>query len=276
MFKSKSKYSTTKNDIKELPFAQLGRDCQAVHPDFTKTVEAFAETYGIKRTHFSWVYPQVIAAIGKWTPVKDTTGKVDGKATLAKALSGNDFNKGLYYFCMVNSRFLDRQYAAGRSEYCALVPLIMSAFKKMQGIPYNDWINTKWVMPENLYSAAHCDVPDYTLDELLQFRVRGMKAGQAPHNCYGVYHLSEPVPRDNNEELPGVCTLPNLARMMVLQTWCAHPQNRNKYMILNPEDWDDMPEPLVDSETPTALNLELPWDVEPDPKAKDPNLLPWE
>jgi hypothetical protein len=32
---------------------------------------------------------------------------------------------------------------------------------------------------------------------------------------------------------------------MVLQTWAAHPQNRNEYMILDPNNWDNIPQPLV-------------------------------
>jgi hypothetical protein len=32
---------------------------------------------------------------------------------------------------------------------------------------------------------------------------------------------------------------------MVLQTWAAHPSNRNDYAILDPNNWDNVPEPLV-------------------------------
>lgn len=276
LFNSTKTYSVTKKDIKSLPFDALGRDCQASYPDYTHVVEQFAATHNIKKVNWSWIYPQIIASIGKWAPVKDSSGKVNGKETIRKALSGSDFNKGIYFFSMINSRYLDKQYMAGRSEYCALVPLIMSAFKKMQGIKYNDWTDIKWVASPNLVAAMTCSIPEYTTDELLQFRVRGIKQGGNPTNSYGIYHLSEPFTRDDGTEVPGVGSLPALARMMILQTWCAHPSNRNAYMVLDPTDWDKMPEPLVADESRAVLPTEeeLPWDTAPDKKPASE--LPWD
>jgi hypothetical protein len=40
-------------------------------------------------------------------------------------------------------------------------------------------------------------------------------------------------------------SLPKLVQIMVCQTWCAHPNNRTQYMVLNPLDWDNLPEPLI-------------------------------
>lgn len=275
LYKSKTTISTAKRDINSLPFDELGRDCQKAFPEYTNTVEAFCDRYGIKK-HGSWVYPQVVAALGRWTPVRGSSGKFDGKATLNKNLSGNDFNKGIYFFSMLNSRMLEKQYVKGNSDYCALVPIILSAFKKMQDIKYSEWENVSWLVPKNLYEAMTCEVPDYSRDELMQFRVRGMKANGSPQNSYGVYHLSEPVEREDGTTLPGVCTLPNLARMMVLQTWCAHPHNRNRYMILDPQDWDHMPAPLSNEEVlPDLASSDLPWDTKAqDPKS--PSKLPWD
>jgi hypothetical protein len=67
--------------------------------------------------------------------------------------------------------------------------------------------------------------------------------------------------------------LPELAQVMLAQIWCAHPENRTKYMILDFKNWDQMPEPLITTEifiSPVAKTkvakkddyvIDLPWNV---------------
>jgi hypothetical protein len=38
---------------------------------------------------------------------------------------------------------------------------------------------------------------------------------------------------------------PDLAQVMLTQIWCAHPENRTKYMILCTHAWDHIPAPLI-------------------------------
>jgi hypothetical protein len=56
--------------------------------------------------------------------------------------------------------------------------------------------------------------------------------------------------------------MPHLVKVMALQMWAAHPDNRGAYMVLNPDNWDDMPDALVADEifvVPETAELELPW-----------------
>jgi hypothetical protein len=179
------------------------------------------------------------------------------------------FNMGLYYFCMHNTRHLAKQYTSDNAPYCALVPLILAAHKKMNGIAYSDWDATElnYVVNPALYVAMTTIVPEYTREELLEFRTTGLtvksgdKAGvvKSPVTTYSLNGLPWTV-----GERVGPGQLPQLVRMMVCQTWCAHPSNRNKYMILDPADWDGMPEPLITADplvsAPTTTRSNSLWD----------------
>lgn len=63
---------------------------------------------------------------------------------------------------------------------------------------------------------------------------------------------------------------PKLVGTMLTQIWVAHPSLRTEYMVLDPNDWDWMPPPLVTTEVfkpetkPVATSnyvSDVPWDV---------------
>jgi hypothetical protein len=57
--------------------------------------------------------------------------------------------------------------------------------------------------------------------------------------------------------------IPTLAQTILAQIWLAHPKHRRASMILDLNDWDAMPEPLIDGEVvvqPKAVaGWEKPW-----------------
>jgi len=56
---------------------------------------------------------------------------------------------------------------------------------------------------------------------------------------------------------PDFKVMPGLLQAMLVQIWMAHPDNRTKYMILDPNNWDKMPASIIDREvevTPVGLN----------------------
>jgi hypothetical protein len=64
--------------------------------------------------------------------------------------------------------------------------------------------------------------------------------------------------------------VPKLTGTMLCQIWVAHPSLRTEYMVLDPVDWDYMPEPLVSPEifiTNKAGKSTLTYDASSD--------LPW-
>lgn len=244
------------NNIASIPFEELG---EATPETYDAEVEQFVSKYGLKSK--TWVYPQVIAEVGKWS-IARSSGKIDGKH-FVKTNCTNLRNKGIYWFLMWDKRALEKQYKA--TSYCALVPLIMSAFKTMQDIQYSEWDGVQFVMNPALLAAISLEIPEYTPEELLDFRAEGLttKSGKSAGatksavTTYGVYGLHEDLP----DGRPGLGPLPQLTKMMLLQTWCAHPHNRSKYCILDVNNWDAMPDPLIEEDVVQAgrPTLEALW-----------------
>lgn len=194
------------------------------------------------------------------------------------AVSGLEFVKthfktptmmGLYRFLMLDSRssYLVKQYKGDARSYSALVPLIMSAFKRYHNIPYTAWNRDelKYVVnPELCKAMLYESKTVFSKDELLQLREQGLTWKSGPnvgtlrnplytHTLYGL--------KDTAFE-----NVPDLAQVMLTQIWCAHPDNRTKYMVLDPLDWDRIPPSLINPTifvAPTYLNTsqDLPWDL---------------
>lgn len=245
------------NNVASLPFEELATASPKTYDD---EVEAFVAKYGLKTK--LWVYPQLIAEVAKWT-LSRSGSKICGKE-FVKANCVTPRNKGIYWFLMWDKRALEKQYKFG--QYCAITPLIMSAFKTMQNIKYSEWDNTQYVINPSLLEAVSIDIPEYTIEELLTFRKMGLTAqsGRAAGSMksalttYGIYALDKEL----EDGRCGLGSLPQLARMILLQTWCAHPSNRSPYSILDIKDWDNVPEPLIKEdvmETVSKIKFDVPW-----------------
>lgn len=192
------------------------------------------------------------------------------------AVSGLEFVKahfntpkmmGIYRFLMLDSRsgYLTKQYTGDARNYCSLVPLIMSAFKRVHDIPYNAWKRDeiKYVVNNELATSMLYDYKDnLSTDQILAIRDKGLvwqsgpNAGKArnPLHTHTLYGLTG----TEFEQIP------ELARVMLSQIWCAHPENRTKYMVLCPNDWDQIPKslinPVIFSEPEYgSTETDLPW-----------------
>lgn len=222
------------------------------------------------------VMPQIIAHLGnklvRWSEVMTVEGKIDGLKVLRQAFDfSSDWEKGLYIFLMLDSRsvYLSTQYKGESRAYCALVPLILYAFKLNQKTKYSQWDRSTlhWVVNRSLCEAMLWEQPTPSRDELLKARELGLiyqsgaKAGQMrnPQTTYRLFATK-------GGALEGY---PHLVGAMLTQIWCAHPQNRTQYMVLDPHNWDRMPTPLISenifaSPMPTSLGSTthsdtMPW-----------------
>ena len=198
------------------------------------------------------VMPQIIAHIGnrpvRWSEVMTAEGKIDGRKVLNQAFDfSSDWEKGLYLFLMLDSRspYLTTQYKGESKAFCALVPLILYAFKLNQKIKYSQWDEDTlhWVVNKSLCNAMKWSAPTPSREELLAARELGLtyqsgaKMGQQrnPQSTYRLFATK-------GGALEGY---PDLVGTMLTQIWCAHPQNRTQYMVLDPHNWDKMPVPLI-------------------------------
>ena len=259
-------HSTAKKSIQDLPIAKMSQDFDLAYSaaiakgstkseakaEANKVVAAFAATWGIKK--HMWFWPQVLAHISNWK-VSTVEGQYDPKSLLVNNCKTDNFNKGIYRICMYTKRgdFVDKQSSGDGLFYCALVPLILSAFKKYKDVPYSSWRTDglELIVEEKLYEAMHQVLEDsVTVDDILEARDKGLevksgdKVGQlrSPKTTYMLYGVGNTC----------IGKLNYLAQAMICQTWCAHPMNRNKYMILDARDWDSMPEAYI-NDNPVPL-----------------------
>jgi hypothetical protein len=198
--------------------------------------------------------PQITAYIAKLTPTikpdaaGSIEGQIDGLEYVKKYFfNGDQWAEGLYRFLMLDSRssYLSQQYKGDGRNYCALVPLVMYAHKLHNGIPYAAWgrENLKYVVNDSLAQAMLCEPSHVSNEELLTIREAGLtvktgaKAGEVrnPVTTYKLYGIQDSE----------IGTLPEMAQTMLTQIWCAHPENRTKYMVLDPKQWDRVPPPLI-------------------------------
>jgi hypothetical protein len=214
--------------------------------------------------NYEWIFSQMLAKIAEVPLVKNENGLYSGKQLFIDIRKSPTLS-GILLLCKFPSRsvLVPKQTSVEGRPYCALVPLIMSAYKRYKDYPYCAWDREEIgnITETKLKDAMLLtELPQLTKEEVLIARQialtpqSGVKAGipRNPASTYVLYLKKE----------SGISSLPDLAKIMICQTWCAHPINRNSYMILNPLDWDNLPEELISSsgleDIPVAPKVKKP------------------
>lgn len=257
-----------KQDIEHYPFEEF-----AEAP--LDQLESVAERQKIQQYN-SWMLPQMLARFGRFRP-QWAGDKIDAVATLQHNLGSDPKLRGMYLAAtkLPRGKLVARQNSTQGSHYGALVPLVMAGLKKYQAIPYTQWHRDgiKYVADKNLAQAMLVDiVPVLPTHRLLEIREIGLVAksgrteGQAksPTATWALTGIGD-------TELGH---LPKLAVTMLTQIWLAHPSLRNPYMVLDPVNWDHMPEPLVTQDIFKAP-VAVPVTSKPVVSAES-SFLPWE
>ena len=214
----------------------------------------------------SMILAHIIAYIATKTEFKYVDSKIDSKSYIRDNFVHDDWHAGLYRFIMLDPRGLiiaGTQYSSEYRSYSALVPLIMSAHKVMNNIPYSRWSRDGIrIIVDPKLAHAMLDTPEtsFSKEELIFIRNEGLtilsgsKQGEmrSPRSTPKLYGLTDPYFK----------ALPTLAQVMLTQIWLAHPDNRTNLMILDPYDWDAIPEPLETSDVFTKIEESLdPWNI---------------
>lgn len=175
---------------------------------------------------------------------------------LRRQVFTDDTMLGLYNFLMIDTRscYLDKQYQTPSRAFCALVPLIMYAFKLHKGIPYSHWHRDEIACITNpkLADAMLYELDEpFTKSEIMSAREEGLLIKSGPtegqkRNPVYTFKLF-------GAKLFAANKVPELAQTMYAQIWCAHPNNRTKYMVLDPSNWDSVPAPLITSEVISTI-----------------------
>jgi hypothetical protein len=206
--------------------------------------EYFVKPYHIK----SWGIKLLDQILSEFSKHKINSlgsgGTISGSQYLKDNLDPKSLrDMGIYRFIMMDGRssYLEKMGNGDAKKYCTLVPLILYAHKLYNNVDYSRWEREtlNYVVNESLCEAMLTETPQLTTERLLELRDIGLiSAGKSRSavTTYSLYHLG-------GTELSECNTL---VKLMLCQTWAAHPSNRTKYMILDPMNWDKMPTPLVD------------------------------
>lgn len=213
-----------------------------------------------------WMLPQIVAYYGKFIIREEDTALDVLKRNVPK---DNDWAVGLWKVItqMPRSSFIARQCDSRQAMYSALTPIILYGIREAQGIPYSRWkgsLGCEHLLGPALYEAVSFSVPQLRVEELLEIRDAGLEVLSGSR--IGKRNNPATAWRINGLGKTALAGIPNLAACIVLQTWAAHPSNRHPAMILDLDNWDNMPEPFITSEVlvkeepkPKPTQLELPW-----------------
>lgn len=250
-------------------------------PTYGKSVESFeAWAESMELSHLApWLLPQLVAHFGSWTLVKTAEGQIDCLATI-KHNCPDPKSRAFYTLSRIKRSVLVSNQTKS-PDYATLTPLILMGQKRMAGVNYDSWRTAKdlsWMLEPRLLEAVMINhevleqVNSLGSDRLIEIRNQGLlartgvKAGQTK-------------PAKSTWSLTGIQdtelgSLPKLTQTILTQCWLAHPESRTPYMILDLNDWDAMPQPLVTNDIFKAV-------VQPQQPTKKQtketaNLMPWD
>lgn len=235
-----------KQDLDELPYKDI---CNLTDEEFQNWVKSNKLSI-----YSGWLLPQMVAYFGTWTLVRTTEGQIDILATLKRNVGTDPKALTLWKLTRLpRSAILDLQ--AKNPDYGQLTPLIMLGFRRMQNVAYSDWKGLpklEYILEPKLHEAIVLDPADLEAlgnlgsERILELREQGLlnKAGAKAGTL---------KPADSTWALTGVQAteighLPKLTQTILTQIWLAHPTKRTPYMILDFDNWDNMPPPLVTGE----------------------------
>jgi hypothetical protein len=237
--------------------------------------ETWAESMNLSHLH-TWLLPQLVAYYGSWTLVYNGTA-IDCLETI-KHNCVDPKSRAFYMLSRIKRSLLCATQTKS-PDYATLTPLIMMGQKRMKGVNYESWKDStglQYILEPRLFSAMILAPEDLEIclslgsDRLLEIQVQGLttKSGKTAGSM---------KPAKSTWSLTGIQDteighLPKLTQTIITQCWLAHPELRTPYMILDLENWDSMPKPLVSNEIfkPTKeqepirtreVAEVLPWDL---------------
>lgn len=232
-----------KQDWNAVPIAQFADLRADEDGKLAPAVDALAEELGLSDIA-GWLLPQLIAEIKNWTLVKNDKGLYCPRL-FAKRNIQDSTRVGIWRLCTIASRskLVPKQSDPVFINYSLLVPLIMSAFKQYNNIPYSAWDReyfkdlNHWQLADAILAGKPTiEDPVLLRQQCLTYK-SGAKAGQMAPVLSTWRILSA-----KNTPFEGY---PALTGTMMLQLWVAHPSLRTSLMILDQDNWDVMPEPII-------------------------------
>jgi hypothetical protein len=220
----------------------------------------------------------VVDELSRINLVRNSDGKVNTTKTVTNITDSEQRAAIALAYKVPRSTLLIKP-AAKKPEFASLTPLLMYAHKRDHGVKYEEWDKTDenivWATGAFLVSliSKHTkfDIKELmdslTLEKIKNAREQHLGESKKVTD-YGGSSIEFELNNGETVKLLGT----NPITKMILQGWIAHSSIRVPHaMILDPFNWDNIPEPL-DIEIEGTDN-ELPWGFDK-PKDKDDD-LPW-
>lgn len=229
------------NDLKDFPFDEA--------PKLSGDLENWAAEVHLPAFN-SWMLPQIVAYYGSYSCSQLEDGTYCPLSLLRDNIGINKWAVGLWRVITQLKRgsLVKTQSVGDYTKYSALVPIILYGIRQTKGIKYSQWNDKglRSVMGDTLYEAATAEVPTLSRNRLLEIRQQGLttmtgKTAGTVKKATSTWALTGIMGTE-------LGTMPKLTNTMLTQIWVAHPQLRDSAMILDPTNWDNMPEPLVETE----------------------------
>ncbi len=204
-------------------------------------------------------------SVQKWFEEAGTGGRVD-QQDLKNILN-------IFYRSPRGTLFCESQNHEDARRWSALVPLVLATFKEYRDIEYSEWDWHDPVMDKFLdadlrsllpYIRGTVEVEQFDTASLVEMLKD--TATTRTGKTAGVVIAPEKI--TSVTKVPRLSAYPRLLKIIILQVWVSHPSLRNKYMILDVLDVDNLPEPITSTD---IFKTEWPARVTTD----SANDLPW-
>lgn len=270
-------FTLKSNRIEDFPFEE--------YSDLNLSeLEDLAKTHRL-REYNSWMLPQILAHYASWQLEYNGLGKVDCKLTSRLNIK-TPWQIGLWRVVtqLKRSSLVKQQIDPQYTNYSALVPIILAAKKRFNGINYQTWDIDEdcWLIEKNLLAAMLWQPEDYEVEtyewlqpeelrygipepRLLQLRQQGLAVSSTVKG-----RSDNPISNWclRNMRSTELAKAPKLVGTMLCQIWVAHPSLRTPLMVLEPNSWDWMPPPIIT----TQIFLDEQKNA---PKVNNTSDLPW-
>lgn|SRR3990167_5168847 len=252
----------TKHTLESIPFDELfdeRRDFSSLESYFTYcSAKATKPSSWFSRNSIEykpWILEQLLALLASHKLPRSPDSLILGSEYFRTNLDpASKWDRGLIVFLLASPRGLivKNQTKSEGLPYCALVPLVLAAHKKYNGIPYSEWDKDTLssVVDSTLCEAMlFNDFTEIDDNDLRDARMKVLTVASGPNT--GAVLNAATAYRVTKIQQYALNSYPHLVKLMQLQLWAAHPSNRHEYMVLDPRDWDNsqgMPVPLISGE----------------------------
>jgi hypothetical protein len=214
-----------------------------------EVLDEFKETKKVTGTFHLSFFKHALAYISNsCTLVRTEAGKISPSETYARmGKDNNELGKQLVslFYQVSRSQLIALKLTDRRVlDYNTAVPLFMSAYKLYDDIGYEEWDKEdkfiKYFLGkplEGLYELDDWELPsDFDIDQARidsQTSASGAKAGETEPPTSYKFNTAKWTPTITRKDMIG---------RMTLQTWAYNVEYRHDKMILDPWNWDNMPE----------------------------------